>query len=170
MAARHTAILPFLLFVTPAFADKNPLLDKVELRFAKYDGARVHYESVSNGTLRVVFVHSWTCDLSSGEPSQEDSKRLSGACSLTRQATSRATSPRRNIRWTCSPCAVVRGGYQRRGGGEGRAGRTQHGDFGRPRILPAFPQEDAGAGHRGLGVSAPSSRGSRRSWRRSSRG
>ena len=30
---------------------------------AKYDGARVHYESYGKGKEAVVFVHGWTCDL-----------------------------------------------------------------------------------------------------------
>ena len=30
---------------------------------AKYDGARVHYESYGKGREAVVFIHGWTCDL-----------------------------------------------------------------------------------------------------------
>ena len=30
---------------------------------AKYDGAKVHYESYGKGSDAVVFVHGWTCDL-----------------------------------------------------------------------------------------------------------
>src|ERR1700726_3701725 len=30
---------------------------------AKYDGARVHYESYGKGRETVVFIHGWTCDL-----------------------------------------------------------------------------------------------------------
>jgi pimeloyl-ACP methyl ester carboxylesterase len=30
---------------------------------AKYDGARVHYESYGSGKQAIVFIHGWTCDL-----------------------------------------------------------------------------------------------------------
>ncbi|HYL77454.1 MAG TPA: alpha/beta hydrolase [Bryobacteraceae bacterium] len=30
---------------------------------AKYDGARVHYESYGQGKDAVVYIHGWTCDL-----------------------------------------------------------------------------------------------------------
>ncbi len=36
---------------------------KVQSRFAKLDGMRVHYESVGKGAEALVFVHGWTCDL-----------------------------------------------------------------------------------------------------------
>jgi pimeloyl-ACP methyl ester carboxylesterase len=41
-----------LLFATTVFAAD-----------AKYDGARVHYESYGTGKEAVVFIHGWTCDL-----------------------------------------------------------------------------------------------------------
>jgi pimeloyl-ACP methyl ester carboxylesterase len=36
---------------------------KAEVKDAKYDGARVHYESYGKGREAVVFIHGWTCDL-----------------------------------------------------------------------------------------------------------
>jgi pimeloyl-ACP methyl ester carboxylesterase len=47
---RH--MLMCLLIAVPLFASD-----------AKYDGARVHYESHGKGKDAVVFIHGWTCDL-----------------------------------------------------------------------------------------------------------
>src|SRR6478672_5134091 len=39
------------------------LIPFLSASYAKYDGARVHYESYGKGTDAVVFIHGWTCDL-----------------------------------------------------------------------------------------------------------
>lgn len=40
-------------------------LEKVTSRYASLDGMRIHYKSIGSGTHAAVFVHGWTCDMSS---------------------------------------------------------------------------------------------------------
>lgn len=60
--ARYLRIEPATaLAPTPAPA----ALDAAPSRFALVDGAKVHYKSLGTGTTAVVFVHGWTCDMTS---------------------------------------------------------------------------------------------------------
>src|SRR5947199_9047906 len=47
--------LILLLISLPLFA--------ADLKYAKSDGAKVHYESYGQGKEAIVFIHGWTCDL-----------------------------------------------------------------------------------------------------------
>jgi pimeloyl-ACP methyl ester carboxylesterase len=50
-------VTAFFVLSIAAFAAEAPS------RFAKLDGARIHYESYGTGKQAVVFIHGWTCDL-----------------------------------------------------------------------------------------------------------
>src|SRR5882762_2650442 len=54
------SVLCGLLIVTTAAAQKQ---SQTESRFAKLDGARIHYQSYGKGREALVLVHGWTCSI-----------------------------------------------------------------------------------------------------------
>src|SRR5438105_13624583 len=56
------ALLLALLFAQAAFAEKSAL-PAGQSRFAKLDGARIHYVNYGKGREALVLIHGWTSNL-----------------------------------------------------------------------------------------------------------
>ncbi|MBI2836935.1 MAG: alpha/beta hydrolase [Acidobacteria bacterium] len=54
-----------LIFTTGVDIMAATPLEKVASRYATLDGMRIHYKSIGSGSHAAVFVHGWTCDMSS---------------------------------------------------------------------------------------------------------
>jgi pimeloyl-ACP methyl ester carboxylesterase len=55
--------LAVALVGAPAAMAKKPAPSAGESRYAKLDGARVHYKSYGKGSQALVLIHGWTCNL-----------------------------------------------------------------------------------------------------------
>jgi pimeloyl-ACP methyl ester carboxylesterase len=63
---RVLTVLMILLAVplsVRSVAAQQPAADKVDSKYAKLDGARIHYQNYGKGKEAIVLVHGWGCNL-----------------------------------------------------------------------------------------------------------
>jgi pimeloyl-ACP methyl ester carboxylesterase len=58
-----TVALAFGLVIGPEVSAQNTSTSEAESRYAKLDGARIHYQSYGKGSEALVLIHGWTCNL-----------------------------------------------------------------------------------------------------------
>jgi pimeloyl-ACP methyl ester carboxylesterase len=62
-APLHCAALLLALTLAPVALGKDSSVPKAQSRFAKLDGARIHYVNYGKGREALVLIHGWTCNL-----------------------------------------------------------------------------------------------------------